>query len=163
MKTRTLFRFSALTAAAVAALLLAELLCSSAAIAQDAPKKDEPPKVEEKVQTGTIASTGRYGGGTTGLDINTDGATPGDEQNVISASVSQIGREECAATITNTSVTSSYSVSFKVVGRNERGVKLLDKSYSASLKPKQSVQRTMDCPADANLEVVLQSAKKTSK
>ncbi|HQH27288.1 MAG TPA: hypothetical protein PLP17_07825, partial [Oligoflexia bacterium] len=99
----------------------------------------------------------------TGLDISTDGATPGDDQNVISASVSQIGRGECQATITNTSNVNSYSVSFKVVGRNERGSKLVDKSYSASLKPQQKVTRQMDCPAEANMEVVLQSARKTNK
>ncbi len=171
MKTRSFFRFSALSAAVFALTLLAGLLCSSPVAAQDAPKKAEqktdkkaePSKVEEKVQTGTIASTGRFGGGVTGLDISTDGATPGDDQNVISASVSQIGRGECQATITNTSNVNSYSVSFKVVGRNERGSKLVDKSYSASLKPQQKVTRQMDCPAEANMEVVLQSARKTNK
>ena len=151
-----------------AAVLLLLALHPIAAAEDEAPQKQpvkaekkDKPEVVEKVQIGTIASSGSFGQSHT-TNVQTDGAAPGDEANVISGGVSRSGRDQCTATMTNTSQTNTYSVSFKVVGRNEGGSKTVEKSYSATLKPKQRITRDLRC-GDANMEVVLQSAKKIGK
>ena len=116
------------------------------------------PEVEENVKPGVIASSTKTGS-FAAIDVQTSGSSPGDEANVISASIAQKGGNECVAIVTNNGA-KTYSVSFQVVGTTASGSKPLNSSYSATLKPKQSVERLVSrCDKDLNLAVVLKSAK----
>lgn len=156
-------------------LISAGLLGAAPALAQDAggappttgaavPATEtvkEPVKEKEKeevVKTGVIASSTKTGS-FAAIDVETSGASPGDEASVISASIVRGRDNECVARVTNGGA-KTYSVSFAVVGTTQSGSKPLNNTYSATLKPKAVVERTVNrCAADLNLAVVLKSAR----
>lgn len=141
---------------------------ATAALAEDAeppptadPAKAVPAKKEEKpevIKTGVIASSTKTGA-FAAVDVETSGAAPGDEQSVIAASIIRKNRDECVARLINNGG-KSYSVSFNVEGVNARGAKTLNKSYSATIAPKATIERQIGrCDEDLNLAVNLRSAK----
>ncbi len=120
----------------------------------------EPKKEEEKepVRTGTIAGSGRFKE-TKGINVDSSGSSPGDEPSVISGAVSRKSQTECVAKIVN-SGKKRYSVSFKVVGVDARGSKVLDKSFSGSVSPGSTLEKTVSsCKTGLNLSVDLRSAR----
>jgi hypothetical protein len=143
------------------------LFCASAVIAQQAENaadKERAPavqkeQVEENVRTGIIAGSTRVRD-SRAFNVETGAAAPGDETSVIYASVSYVGNDRCEAKVTNNSPENAYSVSFRVIGQDRRGSEALRKSYSASLKPKESVTRSLRCKKEYSMAVVLKSAKK---
>ena len=117
-----------------------------------------PKEPEEKVRTGKIASTGRFGT-TGGVDVDSAGASPGDEPSVVSASISRKSKTECTAKIINNGQ-KSYSVSFTVLGEDHRGNRVLNRSFSGSVASKETLERQITgCRDDLNLSVQLNSAK----
>ncbi len=140
---------------------------SSVALAQEEPEvvptvaatpAPTPTEPEEKVRTGKIASTGRFGT-TGGVDVDSAGASPGDEPSVVSASISRKSKTECTAKIINNGK-KSYSVSFTVLGEDQRGSRVLNRSFSGSVASKGTLERQISgCRDDLNLSVQLNSAK----
>lgn len=116
-------------------------------------------KEKEKVQTGVIANTGTTGV-SGAIDVQTSGASPGDEKSAITGSVSSVSRTQCVATVSNASKNSTYAVRFEVLGRNQRGANTFSKSFSATLRPEGSVSKEFRCNPDDNLSVELKSATK---
>ena len=128
-----------------------------AAVATPAPEAT-PKEPEEKVRTGAIASTGRFGT-TGGVDVDSAGASPGDEPSVVAASISRKNRTECIAKIINNGK-KSYSVSFTVLGEDHRGNRVINRSFSGSVASKGTLERQISgCRDDLNLSVTLNSAK----
>lgn len=126
------------------------------------PPSDKPADAkakEEPIATGVIANSGSVPTGSA-VDVNTQGATPGDEASVIQGSVSQASRGKCSATVTNGSEENTYSVRYRVVGTDERGNSALKKSFSAVLKPSQSQTREVSCKPEYRMQIVLLSATK---
>ncbi len=85
--------------------------------------------------------------------------TQGDEPSPVSGSISY-AKNGCVARVTNTDKKSSYSVSFDVIGTNKQGSTALKRSFSASLKPEETVTHTVSCSKDLNMQVVLKSGRK---
>lgn len=113
---------------------------------------------EEKVHTGTIASSGRFGT-TGGVDVDSSGASPGDEVSVVSASIVRKSKNECVAKLNNNGK-KTYSVSFTVIGEDRRGNKVISRTFSGSVAPKGTLERQVNsCREDLNLSVQLNSAK----
>lgn len=149
------------------AVLVGLCAFSSVAISQEVPEEvpavaatpaPTPKEPEEKVRTGKIASTGRFGT-TGGVDVDSAGASPGDEPSVVSASIVRKSKTECTAKIINNGQ-KSYSVSFTVVGEDHRGNKVLNRSFSGSVASKATLERQVTgCRDDLNLSVQLNSAK----
>lgn len=154
-RTRSDVTLAIIRFASIAVLFIA---LSSVAAAQTPATQSE---AKENVQTGTIASTGTYGQATS-VDVQTDGASPGDEANVIGASLERLSRSSCEVTLKNASEKNSYTATWEVVGLDESGRRQLFKSYTASISPKGSVTRSFGC-GDYNLQVNLKSAKKTGR
>ncbi len=124
-------------------------------------KSAKAKEASETVRTGVIATTGSYGFENTGVDSDATGSAPGDEEpSVISGSVSMKSRDECLSQVTNTSPENSYSVSYRVIGRNDRGSKVFSKGFARSLKPGQVDTRDFRCDPNWKMEVELRSAKK---
>lgn len=156
MKSLRLFNF--LLSVALFFLFLFFLpLSSYAESSEDEGKKDN----KEVVKTGTIASSSRLGAKSKGA-VETevsDGSIPGDKPNVIQASVSTRGKGYCDVKVLNVSEENSYSVSFNVIGRDKKGAKVINQSFSASLSPKGQTVKQVEC-RDYSMEVLLRSAKK---
>ena len=113
---------------------------------------------KEVVKTGTIAASVRTGQ-SAAVDADTSGETPGDESNAIGASIGRAGKDVCVAKVTNNGK-KTYSISFNVVGEDRNGGKPLNQYFSATLKPKSSVEKQVTrCDPALNLSVVLKSAK----
>ena len=142
---------------------------ASVSIAQPAPaggvdtaeeaKKAKEEEPEPVAKSGEIiassGSTGRFAA----IGVGTIGAAPGDDQSVIGASVSRGKGDSCVAKIIN-SGKKSYSVSFAVVGKTQSGGNAFRRSFSATVKPGGSVERSVSgCSEDVNVGVVLNSAK----
>lgn len=143
------------------------LLCSAEVYAEeDSPKTEkteettkEPEKKPEKVNKGILGGYTKTRN-SEGLDVQTGSAVPGDEMNVISGSVLYKGNDRCEAKLTNNSPENRYSVRFQVIGRPNNSDNLaLKKSYSATLKPKESTTRSMRCKKEYSMAVVLKSAR----
>jgi hypothetical protein len=161
--------YKALLVAGTISFSSAIALCTSPAFADDqpvptatnaAPAAQETPP--EKVRTGVIASdtkTGQFAA----IDVDTGGDSPGDEVNPITASITRGSDDECTAKVTNNGK-NTYSISFAVAGTTRSGSKPLNSTYSATLKPKETVERRVSrCDKDLNLAVVLKSAKALKK
>lgn len=143
-------------------------LCSPVA-AQEAtgtPTESSGEKVEAKekentdvIRTGVIANSGEYASGNA-VNVDTQGAAPGDESSTIQGSVSQVGRGLCKATVTNSSEENTYHVRFRVVGTSENGVAAVKKTFSATLKPSETENRELKCKDNYRMQVVLLSARK---
>lgn len=132
------------------------------AYAEDKPAEKASDKPEEKVKTGIIASTSTSPGSIS-IDVDTSGSSPGDDINVISASISRVKKNECVVKLTNGGE-KTYSVSYAVEGVNKRGMKTLSKSFSASVAPKATKENSVSgCNEDLNLSVNLKSAKASGK
>jgi hypothetical protein len=126
-------------------------------------KKEEKKEVKEIIKTGQIAGEGIVNPTGT-FNVDTDGSSPGDQASAIGASVSRMGRDKCEAVVTNMSKDNSYSVNFKVIGKNNlSGQKQSDKFFTATLKPQQKVTRAVTCADNSNMYVELLSARKVGK
>ncbi len=130
----------------------------------DAPaeKQEEAKKEKENtdvIRTGVIANSGEYASGNA-VNVDTQGAAPGDESSTIQGSVSQVGRGMCKATVTNSSEENTYHVRFRVVGTSENGVAAVKKTFSATLKPSETENRELKCKDNYRMQVVLLSARK---
>jgi hypothetical protein len=126
-------------------------------------KKEEKKEVKEIIKTGQIAGEGIVNPTGT-FNVDTDGSTPGDQASAIGASVSRMGKDKCDAVVSNMSKDNSYSVSFKVIGKNNlSGQKQSEKYFSATLRPQQKVTRAVSCADNSNMYVELVSAKKLGK
>ena len=126
---------------------------------KEAAAKDD--SEQETVKIGVIASQRSIGGGgASAIDVETAGAAPGDELSVIMGSVAPSGNGKCLATVTNSSEENSYSVRFAVEGYNERGNRTLHRNFSAMIRPKSTIERTVSCRDNLNLQVKLKSARK---
>ncbi|MFN8391530.1 MAG: hypothetical protein U0136_14675 [Bdellovibrionota bacterium] len=124
--------------------------------ASGAPQAEATP--EKKIKPGVIASSTKTKD-FAAIDVDTSGAAPGDEANPITASISHVKDDNCVAKVINNGE-ASYSVSFQVVGTDPRGSKPVNQTFSATIKPKGSVERTVSrCSGNLNLAVVLKSAK----
>lgn len=122
----------------------------------DAASKKEEKK--ELVKTGVIASSSTIPD-RGAVDVETSGSSPGDETSVVTGSISRTGRTECTAKIINNGE-KSYSVSFAVEGTNKRGAKVLSRYFSATVKPKGTVEKVVTgCAEDLNMGVNLKSAR----
>ena len=158
----------------VSAILVSPLVSSSFSpslcLAEDAPSSSgqaasdssaAASKKEEKkevVKTGVIASSSTVPD-RGAVDVETSGSSPGDDTSVVTGSISRTGRTECTAKIINNGE-KSYSVSFAVEGTNKRGAKVLSRYFSATVKPKGSVEKVVSsCPEDLNVGVNLKSAR----
>ncbi len=127
-------------------------------IAPPAPSASATPEKKEVVKTGVIASNTRTGA-FAAIDVVTSGAAPGDEASVISASISRTKRGQCVARVINNG-TKTYAVSFAIVGTNKQGAKALNHPYSATVKPKETIERLETrCDDELNLAVLLKSAR----
>jgi hypothetical protein len=120
-----------------------------------------------EVKTGVISSTGGYRGAVK-IDQASTGEATGDTPNVITGSVASSGKNQCVARVTNSSPEFKYSVSFKVIGTNQRGMKVLSRNFSATLNPQETASRTVNnCGRDLNLALKVLSgrpiASKSSK
>ncbi len=138
-------------------LLTPFVQCTHAGPPDGSGEKQERPG-EEKVRTGVVASFGSYKN-----TANVDSAStpsPGEESSAITGSVSRVSSGRCQAKINNNSAQNSYAVSFAVVAQTASGGTGNSRSFSATVKPKQSVSRDVPCDADKNLQVVLKSARK---
>lgn len=141
------------------------LLGVNVAVAQDgaestSEKSAENEEEEEKVITGTIATTGNYGFGPTAIASGSTGPAPGSEAGAIVAGVKRTSRDECRVTISNNSKENGYSVRFRLVERDSSGREVGGKSFAASLDPEKSEVRELSCQNDTNLSVELDSARK---
>jgi hypothetical protein len=164
--------FSEKTVGAIvtSALLLSAVfstgLSLSNAFAQDATKAEEKSAEkegekaapEEVIKTGTIASTGNYGFGPQA--IGSGAGAPGDEPNVISASVSRASKDDCSVTFKNTSKDNGYSASFRVLEFDASGRKVNSKYMSASLGKGESKTQTVPCRTGNSVQVELVRASK---
>ena len=125
------------------------------------PSKAVPDKKEEKpevIKTGVIASSTKTGS-FAAIDVETAGASPGDEASVIAASVLRPKRDQCIAKVINNG-SKPYSVNFSVEGVNARGAKVVNTSYSATIPAKGSIERQIArCDSDLNIGINLRSAK----
>lgn len=120
------------------------------------PKKKEEKK--EKIRLGVIAAQGKFQRNTD-IDVDSVGSAPGDEEGKITGSVFRKGRNECVARLMN-SGEKAYSVSFDIIGTDERGNKVLTRNFSGTVKPKQFFERSVsNCAQGMNLALNLRSAK----
>ena len=117
-------------------------------------------KKEEIVKTGVIASTPSRGQ-SGAVNVETGGDAPGDEASTISGGISVTGRNRCTAKIMNSSDENSYSVRYKIQGKNERGSRTLNKSYSAVVGPGKTHSRAVRCNENDAMSLRLLSAKKS--
>jgi hypothetical protein len=123
--------------------------------------KTESEKEKENVVTGIIAST--VGPGQSGaVAVETTGSSPGDEQNTITGSVSNTGGRNCSVYVMNSSEKNSYRVRFAAIGENERGSRVMRKSFSATIEPKGQVTREFSCKPDLTMKLELTSAQLVS-
>lgn len=120
--------------------------------------KSLPVRKDGSIRPGVIASTGSYKGGAA-TDTVTSTPASGDAAAPVSASVKRIKRDECVVELVSSDQAASYSVNFVVEGINERGKKVLQKSFAATVGPKNKVTRNLSCREGLNLQVVLQSGK----
>ncbi len=117
--------------------------------------KHEP---KEKVHKGVISSSGHYVSNTKVDSYSTE--MTGESKSVITGSVSHSGKNECVAKVFNSSPKNKYSVSFKVIGKDKRGVKALSRGFSAVIKPGSNVSRSIkNCKKSLNLSLSVVSAK----
>lgn len=120
-------------------------------IGQEA-KEDEP----DKVETGVIASSaGKAQQGA--VSVETGAASPGGEPSAISGSVSTDDRS-CFATLINSSEKTAYRINFQVIGKNERGSSVLKKTFSARIKPEQTIKKEFSCRRGLDMSLNLRSA-----
>lgn len=111
------------------------------------------------LKPGTIASTGSQPGNAA-LSVSSGGAVPGDELMPVAASISRKGREACEVKVTNNHEKNTYSLNFAVEGTDARGSVASKTTFSATVKPKQSITKSMTCREGLNMRVTLRSGKK---
>lgn len=133
-----------------------------AAADKGAENKNAEKKKDEVVKTGVVASSGTMGN-VGAVNAQTSNDAPGDENSVISGSISRSGSDNCTAKIVN-SGEKEYSVSFSVEGRNAQGSKVFDRYFSGTVKPKQTLEKLVTgCNPSLNLAVNLKSARALGK
>ncbi len=116
-------------------------------------------KEDSKLKPGVVASYGKFDKGAA-VDGAANGNIAGEQQSPVAGSVRFVSGDRCEATVTNLSEKDSYAVSFDVVG-SRGSSRAFSRGYSASLKPKGSVVRSVSgCASDLNVQVVLKSGRK---
>jgi len=142
-------------------IILSAALCSLALLAfspSRAVAEDKKEEVKETVKTGVIATNTRTKD-FAAVNVETSGAAPGDDVSVISGSVLREKRGQCVGKVINNG-NKTYSVGFAVIGVNKDGRKEMERSFSATLKPKASAERLVTtCDDDLNVSIVLKSAR----
>ena len=151
-------------------LLLALTLCGLAASSGTALADEAPPQPvaaetgrsekvleEEHVVTGVIAS--RIQTSSRAFEApSVGGSAPGEKRPVITGMVSRSNRGRCVANVTNSGKL-SYATSFYIVGTDSEGREQLTRYYFADLKPKESIERSVRCPDELDLSLVLNTAR----
>ncbi|MCB0360604.1 MAG: hypothetical protein KDD44_13245 [Bdellovibrionales bacterium] len=126
--------------------------------AQDAKQAEAENKDPETIQSGVIASYGKYA---RGADINATAlpeAAGNDEPTPVGASVMK-KQGRCVATISNSSEESAYSVrGYIVTLRN--GNESSRKFFSVRLGAGKSETKSVGCGEDENVQVVIKSGKR---
>ncbi len=123
-------------------------------------KKDEG----AVLKPGVIATVGGGGTGPQAVSADTGGAAPGDQAAAVSASI-RPGRTpgKCEAVVINSSETDTYKVSFAVVPFDRKsGRKGSPQSFSASLPPKKTVTKDVNCTKGQGMQVVLKRGVRTA-
>ena len=139
-------------------IVAAGLFFTILSLALPSTSRAEGEEPKETVKTGVIATNTRTKD-FAAINVETSGAAPGDDVSVVSGSVLRPKREECIAKVINNG-NKTYSVSFSLIGTNKSGRKALERSFSATLKPKESVERLVtSCDDELNVSVVLKSAR----
>jgi hypothetical protein len=157
MNSKTLISHSA-SLFLFAGVAFAQTSPSTAAVTDLSKPKVPKGMPEEKVMTGIIASTA--GQGQSGaVQVETGGASPGDDTSAISGGVSNMGGK-CSATLRNASEKNSYRVSFDVIGIDKRGRRAMRKGYSGRIAPKGDLTKTFSCKPDHTMQLKLKSAVK---
>lgn len=124
-------------------------------------KKTEQKKEEIKPKSGVLSATHVGGHGATALPINSDPKLDEEESAPITGSVSRQGQGAWVMKVMNNTAEDTYSVSVRVVQKNNRGGQLKSDFFSLTLPPKQSEQRSLKGPSSAaTAELVLESWRK---
>lgn len=147
------------------AIVLGMALFIQDGVAEDplAPKESElkaSKMAPKKVKPGIISTTGDYRGAAN-IDQESTGKAGGDDFSVITGSISSSGRNKCTAKVTNNSKHFKYAVSYKVIGKNARGAKVLNRSFSSVIKPDETISRDIKgCKRELNLSLKVLSGRR---
>lgn len=137
----------------------------AAPVAAPAVTKSEDEKAAEeddgKLNLGVIASQGSYEHAASVNSAYSPEAAGGDAAPV-SGSISRTKRDECALTLVNSDKKNSYRVSYEAVGKNDRGVQVVRKTYTSTLRPDEKVTKSLSCRPGLNMQVSLTSGKKVN-
>jgi len=125
--------------------------------AEEAPEKKE----EIVLKPGVIASYGQAPR-TTSVSVTGTGVAPGDEPSPVSGNIKQLGNEECDVVLENSSEELAFSVSYAVVGFDNRGNEAFKKTYLDSIGPKKTASHRFDCKKGLSVQVHLRSGKSKS-
>ena len=133
--------------------------------AEKSEQKEVKKKKEVKLEPGVIASSGQFSKaasvGTSGkmqLDPVPEGEAG--SQMPIRASISKDKKGRCRVSLTNISSEDTFSVRFKLVGEDDKGSRVLNRSYSATIRSGQSINRQTGCRSAKNYRVELVSGRK---
>lgn len=118
----------------------------------------KPPEVKEKVKLGVVAGTFKTGQAKS-LDVESGGAVPGDDDSVVTGSVSHVDATTCVAKMSNAGK-KTYNVSFVARGSLRNGAEDFSKSFSGKVAPGETLEKRISgCRAELNLSIELRSAK----
>jgi hypothetical protein len=115
----------------------------------------------ETLKKGVVASFGQYQK-QAGVD-HTEQPTIGegdDEVQVVSGSISRLGRTKCQAVITNSSKEYAYFVRFKAIGSTHSGTKAFSKSLSGLAPAGGRLTRQFSCGEGLNLRLEITSGRR---
>lgn len=116
-------------------------------------------EAEPVAKPGEIIASSGATGNFAAVPVASNGSAPGDNPSVLSASVNRTKGNNCVAKMIN-SGKKTYSVYFAVVGSQMNGSQVFRRTYSVTVKPGSSVERTVNgCGDVPNVNVVLSSVK----
>jgi hypothetical protein len=141
----------------------------TATAANGTPAAEPTEKPLRKLTPGVVASSGRFTfrGQSVGTSSNAEisGNDPG--ANPVTGTVKRIDSFRCAAVLSNVSEKSTYSVTFELiksdrpVGNNSANPN--KRSFSATLGPGKSVERSFACQPTDNLQLALKSGRELKR
>lgn len=121
-------------------------------------KEEEENDDPDELQAGVVASFGKFSK-TAAISTSGDTEVSGGAS-VISGSVTRKGKKDCVAKLISNTKDSSYSVRYRVRGFSMDGKMKMDKSYTATVRPGETVTRTLRCKPKLNMQVVISSGRK---
>jgi|GEM_PF-3655642 len=155
MKTSLLLAMSSFVVLSLVVVPITNAQDEQGAEGNDPAQEQEKAKEDLVLRPGVIASKGVINGaGSTDYAVET-GMT-GDKASSVQAGIVESGGK-CRLSLKNISEKNSFSLSYEVIGKDDKGRVIFKRPQSSSLKPKESTTSSFSCGSGLNYQVLLKS------